>query len=223
MDRAISNEAHPSHLFPSAGSYWVSLTLQTMQCKVSKSMLVVVNAAPLVGASAADLCQGIPAVFTDLSTVAGGSISQWYWDLGPLGSSYEPDVNLLFADTGVFTIRHSVTSDQGCNSDTLEYTLEVFANPQAGFVFEIEPDLPLLTVTFTSACSPDVLSWQWDFGDGGTSFIQNPVHTYGVSGNYPVSLEVQNVHGCADTSLKMIELRPVVINLGVRCLHLTVN
>ncbi len=221
---AVSNEAHPSHLFPSAGSYWVSLTLQTMQCKVSKSMLVVVNAAPLVGASAADLCQGIPAVFTDLSTVAGGSISQWYWDLGPLGSSYEPDVNLLFADTGVFTIRHSVTSDQGCNSDTLEYTLEVFANPQAGFVFEIEPDLPLLTVTFTSACSPDVLSWQWDFGDGGTSFIQNPVHTYGVSGNYPVSLEVQNVHGCADTSLKMIELRPVVINLGVsRVYHLTDN
>lgn len=39
-------------------------------------------------------------------------------------------------------------------------------------------------------------SWNWDFGDGNTSTLQNPSHTYASSGNYTVSLIACNANGC---------------------------
>lgn len=51
-------------------------------------------------------------------------------------------------------------------------------------------DVPL-TVTFTDTSSGDTAptSWSWNFGDGGTSTLQNPVHTYTVPGTYTVTLQ----------------------------------
>jgi len=43
------------------------------------------------------------------------------------------------------------------------------------------------TVQFTDA-SPNATSWSWDFGDGNTSSIQNPQHTYAADGVYDVTL-----------------------------------
>lgn len=42
-------------------------------------------------------------------------------------------------------------------------------------------------------------SWQWTFGDGGTSTAQNPTHTYPSAGPYNVTLIVTDATGCADT------------------------
>ena len=39
------------------------------------------------------------------------------------------------------------------------------------------------------------ISWLWDFGDGSTSFAQNPTHTYTASGPYDVTLTSTNVFG----------------------------
>jgi PKD repeat protein len=44
-------------------------------------------------------------------------------------------------------------------------------------------------------------SWKWDFGDGNTSTVKNPTHTYSASGNYDVSLKVSNAHG-SDSTIK---------------------
>ena len=35
-----------------------------------------------------------------------------------------------------------------------------------------------------------ITNWSWDFGDGGTDSVQNPIHTYSVYGNYIVCLTV---------------------------------
>ena len=43
--------------------------------------------------------------------------------------------------------------------------------------------------------STNVTSWNWNFGDGGTSTQQNPVHTYSAAGNYTVNLTVSNANG----------------------------
>lgn len=47
------------------------------------------------------------------------------------------------------------------------------------------------TIQFTDqsiATNSTVTAWQWDFGDGGSSILQNPLHTYALSGNYIVRL-----------------------------------
>ena len=46
---------------------------------------------------------------------------------------------------------------------------------------------PLL-VNFTDLSTGPVTSWSWTFGDGGTSTLQNPSHTYTAAGTYTVAL-----------------------------------
>lgn len=56
-------------------------------------------------------------------------------------------------------------------------------------------------VTFTDESLGFPTSWQWDFGDGGTSTNASPTHTYASSGTYAVQLIACNTNGC-DTLLK---------------------
>lgn len=46
-------------------------------------------------------------------------------------------------------------------------------------------------VAFTDA-SVGATSWHWDFGDGDTSTVQNPTHTYNSPGSYWVTLTINN-------------------------------
>ena len=48
------------------------------------------------------------------------------------------------------------------------------------------------TVHFTDFSSGNITSWLWDFGDGDTSTLQNPLHIYSSAGQYDVSLIVSN-------------------------------
>jgi len=56
-----------------------------------------------------------------------------------------------------------------------------------------------LAVTFSSAGSSDpeggALTYQWNFGDGGTSTAANPSHTYTTNGNYTATLTVRDPQG----------------------------
>ncbi len=66
--------------------------------------------------------------------------------------------------------------------------------PTASFTFTTNG----LTATFTDTSSdPDgsIVSWSWNFGDGGTAAIQNPTHAYAAAGTYTVSLTVTDDDG----------------------------
>jgi hypothetical protein len=52
-----------------------------------------------------------------------------------------------------------------------------------------------LTVAFTDHSVNSPTSWQWDFGDGGASDLQNPTHTYTATGYYTVSLTTTGTGG----------------------------
>ena len=54
-----------------------------------------------------------------------------------------------------------------------------------------------LSVSFTDTSSTSPLTWSWSFGDGGTSTLQNPQHTYTMPGSYTVSLTAGNTGGGA--------------------------
>jgi uncharacterized repeat protein (TIGR01451 family) len=58
-----------------------------------------------------------------------------------------------------------------------------------------------LTVTFTDQSTGSPTSWNWTFGDGGTSSLQNPSHQYASAGTYNVTLTASNACG-SDTETK---------------------
>lgn len=55
------------------------------------------------------------------------------------------------------------------------------------------------TMQFSDTSSGSPTSWMWDFGDGGTSTVQNPSHTYAAAGPYSVKLTVSNAGGSSQT------------------------
>lgn len=52
-----------------------------------------------------------------------------------------------------------------------------------------------LTVTFTNTSAGSYTSSQWDFGDGFTSTLANPMHTFTATGSYTVALTVGGAGG----------------------------
>lgn|GEM_PF-4045197 len=68
-------------------------------------------------------------------------------------------------------------------------------NPSANFTADSTSGPAPMPVQFTDASEGYPVSWHWDFGDGGTSDIQDPAHVYQNNGQYTVSLAIKNVHG----------------------------
>jgi PKD repeat protein len=73
--------------------------------------------------------------------------------------------------------------------------------PVADFKGEPLSGAPPLEVNFTDLSTNTPTSWSWDFGDGGTSTIRHPEHTYSADGTYTVSLTATNSFG-SDTETK---------------------
>lgn len=73
------------------------------------------------------------------------------------------------------------------------------ANPVASFTWAATT----LVTTFTDHSTDidgSIVSWAWTFGDGGTSTLQNPVHTYAAAGTYTVALTVTDSQGLTNVS-----------------------
>ena len=75
-----------------------------------------------------------------------------------------------------------------------------------------------LTCDFVdTSWEPDgnIVSWAWDFGDGGTSELSNPTHTFGTEGTYSVSLTVTDNDGDSRTGTREVTV-PSLFDPGVQ-------
>src|SRR5690606_31882747 len=79
---------------------------------------------------------------------------------------------------------------------------------QSIFSFQITRAVPGgIEVCFTDESIGDIASWDWDFGDGGSSTAQSPCHVYAGPGNYSVTLIVTGDLGNISTGTRIV---PVV-------------
>ncbi|MGD9900701.1 MAG: PKD domain-containing protein, partial [Calditrichaceae bacterium] len=134
--------------------------------------------------------------FTDLST---GDVTDWSWDFGDGGTSGVQNPSHEYSTAGTYTV--SLTASNSCDSDVISKTDYITVTdppcnaPLADFTGSPLSGTSPLTVTFTDNSTNSPTSWSWDFGDGGTSSIQNPTHEYANSGNYTIELSVSNSCG----------------------------
>lgn len=52
---------------------------------------------------------------------------------------------------------------------------------------------------YSWGANSQVVSWNWSFGDGASSTLQNPSHTYTATGNYTICLDIADAGGCASS------------------------
>lgn len=167
-------------------------------CSSSESVLVTV--APLPDAqvtSTAELCEGQSVQLQ----ASGGTTYSWSPSTGLSCTNCDNPV----ASPGTpITYTVTVTDSNGC-SESVTSNVNVHPLPSADFSHtSSDPSFSF------SDQSTDAQTWHWDFGDGDTSTLQDPQHTYTANGNYTVTLIVWN-GPCSDTITKEIAVTGVGI------------
>jgi gliding motility-associated-like protein len=193
----------PSVVYTAAGSYTVSLTTVNADgCRATNIVNIDISPLPNAGFTAGTACLNSPVQFTNTSTISGGTITGYSWDFGDgSGISGLQNPQYAYSQPGTYTVTLIVTSGDGCN-DTIVGQVIVNPLPVANFTNLNAQGCGPIDVQFTDSSfisSGSVVAWDWDFGDGGSSTAQNPMHTYTVSGSYPVTLSVTSDSGCVNT------------------------
>jgi PKD repeat protein len=139
------------------------------------------------------------------SSDSDGTIASYAWDFGDGGTSTEQKPDHTYAAVGDFTVKLTVTDDDG-TTNTVSHTVTTVANvnPVAAYTFSVDE----LAVSFDGSDSSDpdgtVEKYAWDFGDGGTSSQQRPSHNYPAAGDYRVTLKVIDDNGDTDSITKTV-------------------
>ncbi len=115
--------------------------------------------------------------------------------IGKYDGSALPGGGIINSTNGAITLRQF--SDQGVTSSGFKLTWQC-SLPNV-------PPVASFSVSATNSCTGVIdfqdlsingpSSWLWDFGDGGTSTLQNPTHAYSADGVYTVTLQVTNIIG----------------------------
>ncbi|MFL5764854.1 MAG: PKD domain-containing protein [Bacteroidia bacterium] len=140
------------------------------------------------------------APFTVDFTNTSSSFGTYLWDFGGGDTTsviYNP--THTFPTPGTYTVT-LILNNSACKiADTATTIINVYPGVIANFGLANAPCSNTITLTDSSAVTPT--AWQWNFGDGGTSTLQNPSHTYPTNGNYDVTLIATTSNGCADTAI----------------------
>jgi PKD repeat protein len=224
-DGGSSFLSSPIHAFNTSGTKLVRVYVQSANgCVDSSQITVIVNPSPAVDFSFNTNCiNNQPIAFTNLSTIALGSIATFSWNFGDGNTSNAQSPTHTYAAAGTYKITLIAMSNNGCiDSASKLLILHPIPNPLVQ---------PLLTGG--DSCSvPQTYTFQnttqnatgdyWDFHYNGqrgvfTSALKSPSFTYQTAGIYTVAYFAQNAFGCGDTLFI-----PLVIRDGVE-VDLTVS
>ncbi|MDP8255342.1 MAG: PKD domain-containing protein [Candidatus Alcyoniella australis] len=128
-------------------------------------------------------------------------IETWEWDFGDGEElSFDSDPTHAFAKSGIYTVSLTVTNEGGSDTMVRNSLIHVMCGPAApDFSASQVAGVSPLTVYFTDMTTYDprcpIVSWYWDFGDGGNSTLQNPVHVFHGGREYDVTLTVVTEDG----------------------------
>lgn len=196
-DSNTSSLIHPSHTYTTNGTYTVKLIVTNGNgCTdtIVKENAVTVGSVEALFTTPGVICQGSNTQFTNSSVPAPASV-MWYYGDGNTGTDINPVYT--YPSAGSYTVK--MVASFGACTDSITRNINVIAKPVAVFN---APDTANCKAPFTVAFnnqSTGAASYAWDFGDGGTSTLQSPSHTYNSTGNYTVKLVITNSNGCKDS------------------------
>ncbi len=174
------------------------------QYQITGTVIANGNQKPVATASASP-ASGIAPLTVNFSSAGSsdpdGTIETYYWDFNDGTNSSLPNLSRTYNIAGTYTATLVVIDNQGLSSaKTVAITVSApnqapIAKAAAAPMSGVAP----LAVSFSSAGSSDpdgtIQSYSWAFGDGTTSALSNPPHTYSTKGNYTATLVVTDNRG----------------------------
>lgn len=216
-DGASATGNTASHTFVNTSGNDTSLTVSLIAeniygCTDTSFTVVELFATPIadIEVLAEEGCYPLDVTF--LNNTIGGESFEWFYGTGETSNTEESEHTHTFFNTTLGPINYTVTmvaSSDGCTSSD-QVPVTVFPALEASFDAPDDACSPI-TIEFENE-STGATSYLWDFGDGNTHTIFEPVHTYtntsGEDETYTISLSVLSPFGCEDTFTQDITIFP---------------
>lgn len=126
------------------------------------------------------------------------------WEFGDGKTSAEKSPTHTFEKNGEYTVTLTAKNPHGSHKASETLTISDLHPPIADFTFE-NKGKGVVEFKSTSSYAKE---YTWNFGNGKSSLVANPTHTYENNGEYSVSLTVKNEYG-TDTKTQAVALNNV--------------
>jgi len=192
-DGNTSTSASPTHTYAAAGFYTVRL-IASGDCDAD-TLTRIIQTAPVAGFTVSPTagCEPLTVQFTNTSSANATGFS-WQFPGGLPAVSSQNNPVVVYQTPGVYTATLMVFNAVGGDTITQTNIISVEGLPTADFNITVNQ----LTVQFNNTSS-SATGYQWNLGDGNSSTLANPVHTYAAAGTYTVCLTSSGNCGIADT------------------------
>ena len=212
-DGSSSGNKSPEHQYLTEGNYIVSLQIicNDGSSDVVVDTISVSNVAPpsctAFFTSVADTSQAPYTYnFTDHSVSPNDTISSWAWDFGD-GSTIMHTKNPMhqYLLIGNYSVILTIGTTNGCSvsySDIVNVSAFIPAC-NASFTFSADSVTGNNTLIFffdKSTAADPIIAWHWDFNDGDSAVVNNPVHIFPYEGIYDVVLTITSQSGCKSST-----------------------
>lgn len=145
-------------------------------------------------------CVPMTVQFSNLSI----NSTQYLWQFGDGDTSTAKNPSHVYQTAGKYSVSLISYNSDGC-SDTTTFDSITASSIQSSYTSSFSSSCAPMVAHFSNESS-DAIAWHWEFGNGSTSNLENPLHIYNNSGSYDVSLSVTNSLGCSDTIIKSNEI-----------------
>lgn len=198
----------PKAIYYQPGVYEVSLTVTDSSSKVhtkTRKHYIRVFKTPIADFSGSPLSGCVPFSIDldDKVTLGDTAIAEWIWDFGDGNTQQNATGTHTYGIGGKFDVSLVVVDHNRCEDkiSKVDY-VNVLYTP----IIDIYADKKIyctapLTVNFQdrSIFVDNNDTYLWDFGDGNTSNLKNPTHTFQNKGDYTITLTVEKPNGCKTT------------------------
>ena len=166
-----------------------------------------------VGILAADFSgtprQGPAPLSVNFTNLSAGNYTTCAWTFGDGGTSASCANPIHpYVTPGTYNVSLTVSGALGSNTETKNGYITVHTPLKAQFSAAPTTGIVPLTVSFTNSSTGDYTTCTWNFGDGITSTLTSPPHTYTSEGSYTVSLTIRGLAGeDTATRIDLIQVR----------------
>ena len=196
-DGGFNNDCDdPSHDYQKAGVYTVTLTVSGLggEDTLGLSNHITVYQ-PVSAGFILTPTSGIAPLMVVFTNTSTGDFTNSLWHFGDGVTSTLSSPTHTFSTKGVYSVSLTVSGFGGTDTKTFSNCMTVYQSVQAGFTAVPTSGIAPFDVVFSNISTGDFIAAYWDFGDGITSTVESPTHTYSTKGTYAVTLIISGPGG----------------------------
>ncbi len=206
-DDNVSSVPNPVHQYSVSGAYSPQLVVEnSLGCSNYVQHVISIYNEPVANFNFPEttpICTNQMYLFENISEIDVGSSVTWEWFVNGVMRSNAEDLDLEFNQT----IQQDImlrASIPGCENSIVKSVISVFEGSVVDFTSEGQCEDN--TIIFSDNSTGDITSYHWNFDDGESSDVPNPVHNFHMQGVYNVTLQTTSPNGCQNTKTKSLPI-----------------